>query len=760
VATDWLSDCQHAFANYEFAIMNLTVGSGFPSMDVMAALARWCFRRRRIVLAAWIVALIGFGALSAGVGAKYANNFSLPQTDSTRALNILKADFPSQAGDSDQIVVQARTGTLRDPAIAAQVNAMLAKVSHLPFVTRVTSPYSSSALISRDGTIGLATVNLNQQPQNVTKGTADTLIHTAQSFASGALNIQLGGAGVTQGQRSSQGQSELLGFLFALIILYFAFRRSLLSAILPLISAAMAIGVGTGIIGLLTHVTAVPLFGPILAVLVALGVGVDYALFIITRHRKELLAGRSPEDAAVTALNTSGRAVLTAGLIVCVALLGMFALQVSFLYGVALSAALVVLLTMLASLTLLPAMLGFIGFKVLRRKDRARLLQLGPEAQTASGFWDRWATLVQARSVVLSGAALAIIVVLALPFFSMRLGLSDAGNDPTSSTTRQAYDLLAKGFGPGFAGPFTLVGELRGPGDLQPFEQLLTIASHDPDVASVGAPRVSPNGQAVVASLYPKSSPSAASTTALLNRIRHTDIPQVEHGGSLIVHVGGFTAGGQDFSHILSSKLPQFVGIVVILAFLLLAAVFRSLLIPITASIMNLLSIGAALGVMTASFQYGWAKSVLNLPESGPIDVFVPVLLFAILFGLSMDYEVFLVSRMHEEWVHSGDNRRAVIKGQAETGRVITAAALIMIFVFASFVFGGQRVIKEVGIGFSAAIFLDAFVIRTVLVPSLMHLFGRANWWLPGWLDRILPTVHVEPEDLDPVPPQPAGVGS
>jgi RND superfamily putative drug exporter len=729
-------------------------------MDGMAALARWCFQRRRIVLTTWIVALIGFGALSAGVGTKYSNNYSLPKTDSTQALDILKADFPNQAGDSDQIVVQARTGTLDDPPTEARVGAMLTKVASLPFVTRVVSPYSSTALISRDRTIGLATVNLNKQPQNVTKGTADSLINTAQSFASTTLNVQLGGAGVTQGQRSSQGQSELLGFFFALIILYFAFRRSLLSAVLPLISAALAIGVGTGIIGLLTHVTSVPLFGPILAVLVALGVGVDYALFIITRHRRELLAGSTPEEAAVAALNTSGRAVFTAGLIVCVALLGMFALQVSFLYGVALSAALVVLLTMVASLTLLPAMLGFIGYKVLRRKDRSRLLEQGPDQETASGFWDRWARLVQARSVVLSGAALAIIVVLALPFFSMRLGLSDAGNDPTTSTTRQAYDLLAKGFGPGFNGPFTLVGELRQPADLHYFQQLLTTAGQDPDVASVGTPRTSPKGQAVVATLYPKSAPSAATTTSLLNRIRHTDIPQVEQRASLVVHVGGFTAGGQDFSHILSSKLPQFVGIVVILAFLLLTAVFRSLLIPVTASVMNLLSIGAALGVMTASFQYGWAKSLLNLPESGPIDVFVPVLLFAILFGLSMDYEVFLVSRMHEEWVHSGDNRRAVIKGQAETGRVITAAALIMIFVFVSFVFGGQRVIKEVGIGFSAAIFLDAFVIRTVLVPCLMHLFGRANWWLPGWLDRMLPTLHVEPEDVDTAPPQPAGVGS
>jgi len=628
----------------------------------MASLARWCFQHRRIVLASWLLALVGFGVVSGAVGTKYSNNFSLPNTDSTEATALLKASFPSQAGDSEQIVVQARTGTLTVPATQRRVEALLAKVTALPFVTHVTSPYSSTSLISPAGTIGLATVSVDQLPQNVTKAMANTLVTTAQSFATSQLNVQLGGQGVEQGQRSTQGKSEVLGFFFALVILYFAFGRSLLSAVLPLLSAALAIGVGVSIIGLLTHVTSVPLFGPILAVLVALGVGVDYALFIVTRHRRELLAGRDPEESAVVALNTSGRAVLTAGVIVCIALLGMFALQVSFLYGVALSAATVVLLTMLASLTLLPAMLGFIGLKILRPKDRA-----GRDGVTVtgSGFWDRWAAIVQARSAVLSGAALLLIIVIALPFFSLRLGLSDAGNDPKSSTTRQAYDLLAKGFGPGFNGPLTVVAGLGTPADQTHFEQVLVTVAADRDVASVGVPRVSPSGLVQVAVVYPKSGPSTAATTSLVQRVRHRDIPAAEAGSTLVVHVGGDTAVSLDFSHILSSKMPFFVGIVVLLSFLLLMVVFRSLVIPLTASLMNLLSIGAALGVMTAAFQYGWGKSILDLPEAGPIDVFVPVLLFAILFGLSTDYEVFLVSRMHEEWVHSGDNHRAVSRGQA-----------------------------------------------------------------------------------------------
>jgi putative drug exporter of the RND superfamily len=719
----------------------------------VATLARWCYHHRRIVLASWIVALLLVGGISQSLKANYSNNYNLPKTDSSEALAILKASYPTQAGDTEQIVLQAKTGTLEAPAVKKQVDAMLAKMATLPHVVKVTSPYEVPTQMSKGQAIGFATVNLNQQGQNVTKSTAKQLITTAQSFHTSVLNIQLGGAAIENGEASSgQGASEGLGIAFALVILFFAFRRSILCAVLPIISALMAIGIGTSIIGMLTHAISIPEFGPILAVLVSLGVGVDYALFIVTRHRNALLAGRSIEDSVVLALNTSGRAVFVAGTTVCIALLGMFVLQVSFLYGVALSAALVVVLTMAASLTLLPALLGFFGLKVLRRGERSHVAAGEYVADVPVGFWDRWSKFIGGRSSALALVALGLIVVLGLPFLGMRLGLSDAGNDPAKQTSRQAYDLLAKGFGPGFNGPFTLVADIHQPSDLAHFEKLLVDMKSDPGVASVGKAIPSPNGKAVVGSLYPTTAPQDAATVDLLNRLRHIDIPKAETGTTLAVHVGGVTAGGQDFSHILSKKLPDFVGVVVILAFLLLAATFRSLVIPLTASIMNLLSIGAALGVMTATFQWGWGKSPLNLAKDGPIDVFVPVLLFAVLFGLSMDYEVFLVSRMHEEWTKTHDNRRAVQLGQAETGRVITAAALIMIFVFGSFVFGGTRVIEEVGIGFASAVLLDAFVIRTVLVPSLMHLLGRSNWWLPGWLDRILPNLNVEGEEALPPP--------
>ena len=467
-----------------------------------------------------------------------------------------------------------------------------------------------------------------------------------------------------------------------------------------------------------------------------------------------LLAGRSPEEAVVRALNTSGRAVLVAGLTVCIALLGMFALALTFLYGVSLGAALVVFLTMLSSITLLPAMLGFYGYKALSRRDRRRLLG---EAQSAAGvgdrgaspFWTRWAE--HSRSPLggaqrhQSGSHRRH-----RPTRSSPCGWAwpIRAKIPSASTTRHAYDLLAQGFGPGFNGPLQLVGQVNGPADLPRFDTFVGEVSRTPGVADVLTTRTSPNGKAVVAVVYPRYSPQAPQTTTLVDHIR-SEVPAATAGSTLAIHVGGVTAQGIDFSKVLSDKLPLFVVVIVVLAFLLLAVVFRSLLVPLLASTMNILSIGAALGAIVAAFQFGWLKPLLGFAQAGPIEVYLPVMMFAVLFGLSMDYEVFLVSRMHEEWAISKDNYRAVTRGQAETGRVITAAGLIMILVFLSFSFvNNALVIKEFGIGFAAAIIIDAFVVRTVLVPSLMHVLGPRNWWLPRWLDRRLPTLHIEGEDL------------
>ena len=709
----------------------------------------------------WLIALIGFFAIGRLTGSAYQNSSSLPGTDSAKALQVLTANFPARAGDSDQIVVQARQGTLRAAAAEAAVTSMLAQVAKLPHVRSVTSPYSPGGQISRDGTIGLATVTLDAQADSIPASAVKTLVSTAQSAESSLLNVQLGGAAIeTITSASADYTSVLLGIVLALVVLFFAFRRSVLAALLPLISALVAIEVGTSIVNILTHALTVASWVPELAVLVALGVGVDYALFIVSRHRNGLLAGQTPEDAAVTALNTSGRAVLLAGLTVCAALLGLFALQLGYLYGVAVTVTLVVGLTMVASLTLLPAMLGFLGLKVLRRAERRTLAQYGRQVEQAGGFWLRWAEGLGRRPQIPAVLALAVIGVLAIPFLGMRAGLPDASTDPPSSTTHQAYRLLAKGFGPGFNGPLVLVGQVNSPADQARFAAFTAAARSQPGVVAVAPAQLSPDGKAETAEVFPATGPQESATTTLLDRLR-ASVPRAEAGSTLAIHIGGTTAANEDFSQVLSSKLAQFVAVVVGLAFLLLAVVFRSLLIPLVASIMNLLSFGVALGVMTAAFQFGWGKPALGFSQAGPITAWLPAIMFAILFGLSTDYEVFLVSRMHEEWTLTGDNKRAVIRGQAETGRVITAASLIMILVFGAFILGGQMSIMQGGLGFAAAIFADAYIIRTVLVPSVMHMLGRANWWLPAWLDRILPRLHAEPPGMPAAAslPRPAGAG-
>jgi RND superfamily putative drug exporter len=727
----------------------------------LAGFARWCFLHRKAVLAVWLIALIGFFAIGRLTGSAYSNNASLTGTDSAKAQQVLTTDFPAQAGDSDQIVVQARHGTLRSPAARAAVTSMLARVARLPDVRSVTSVYGPGGQISRDGTIGLATVNLSAQAQNIPDSAVNELISTAQSADSPRLNVQLGGAAIeniTTG--STDYTSVLLGIVLALVVLFFAFRRSVYGALLPVISAVVAIGAGTYVTNILTHAISIASWVPEVAFLVALGVGVDYALFVVSRHRNELLAGQTPEDAAVTALNTSGRAVLLAGLTVCAALLGLFALPDPTLPGVAVTVSLLVGLTMLASLTLLPAMLGFLGPKVLRRAERRTLVQHGRQVEQAGAFWLRWAEGLGRRPQIPAVAALAVIGVLAFPFLGMRTGSPDASTDPPSSTTYQAYHLLAKGFGPGFNGPLVLVGHVSSPADRARFAAFAAAARSQPGVAGIVRPQLSPNGKAEVAEVFPATGPQEAATTTLLDRLR-AGVPRALAGSTLAIHIGGTTAASEDYSQDLSAKLPLFVVIVAGLAFLLLAIVFRSLLIPLVASVMNLLSFGVALGVMTAAFQFGWGKPVLGFSQAGPITFWIPAIMFAILFGLSTDYEVFLISRMHEEWTLSGDNKRAVIRGQAETGRVITAASLIMILVFASFIIGGQMPIQQIGLGFAAAIFVDAYLIRTVLVPSVMHVLGRANWWLPAWLDRVLPRLHVEPAELTSagLPRQSTGVG-
>ncbi|CAO5162823.1 putative drug exporter of the RND superfamily [Frankia sp. AiPs1] len=720
----------------------------------MATLARWCFRHRRPVLLLWIIALVGLGVLSRVSGSAYRDSFSLPGTDSQKAIDLLQRDFPAASGDSATIVLHSRSGApLTDPALRGPVTEMLAKVARTPHVAEVTGPFEQKATgqISSDKRTAFVAVDFDEQGNDLPKDDIQTFVDTARGYDSASLQVETTGQVPAIVEQQEQSYSELIGIIAAAIVLFLAFG-SLLAVTLPLITAIMALGVSSSVIVLASHGLTIAEFSPILSTLIGLGVGIDYALFIVNRHRIGLRAGRSPEEAAVIAVNTSGRAVLFAGITVCIALLGMFALGVSFLYGVAIAAAVSVAMTMAAAVTLLPALLGFYGMRVLSRRDRRRLAEQGPMHESTTGVWWRWASFVQSRPRVLAVVSAAVILLIAVPFLSMRLGSSDQGNNPTSKTTKRGYDLLAEGFGPGFNGPFSIVAEIHGPQDTATLDAVVRAARATPGVSSVTEPRRSPNGEAAIATLYPTTSPQAKETSTLLKHLRDDVIPQADRTNTGI-YLGGITAVFEDFADVLSGKLPLFIGVVVVLAFLLLIVVFRSLLVPLTASVMNLLSVGAALGVVVAVFQWGWGASAFAT-TGGPIEAFVPVMLFAILFGLSMDYEVFLVSRMYEEWTRRRDNRLAVSLGQAETGRVISAAGAIMTFVFASFILGDERVIKMFGLALAGAILIDAFIIRTVLVPALMHVFGRANWWLPSWLDRILPRISVEagdePDDLSP----------
>jgi RND superfamily putative drug exporter len=584
------------------------------------------------------------------------------------------------------------------------------------------------------------------------------VISVAQAAHSPQLEVQLGGQAVEQVEKVSIGTATSVGLLAAIIVLLITFG-SFVAMGLPILAALLGVGTGIALGGLASHVIATPDFATQLAAMIGLGVGIDYALFLVTRFRQNYRAGMSVELSISEAMDTAGRAVLFAGITVIIALLGQFALGVSFLYGLAFDSALTVLMTMLAALTVLPAVLSRVGDRVGRPGRRAR--RSGESAATlaareAHGPWARWAGLVQRHPWAGATAGLAIMLTLAAPALALRLGNSDAGNNPTSTTTRQAYDLLAKGFGPGFNGPLQVVVSLPRTGDVAASAEVAAALRAQPDVASVSPPRLSPDGQTAVLLAYPRSAPQALATTQLVERLRAHTLPPVAHSSGAKLLVGGQQATTIDFTRVLSNKLPLFVGIVVALSALLLLVVFRSVVIPLQAALMNLLSIAASLGVVVAIFQWGWLGSLFNV-KGGPIEAFIPVMLFAIVFGLSMDYEVFLVSRIHEEWTRRRDAGQAVTAGLASTGRVITAAATIMICVFVSFALGEQRVLKLFGLSLASAVFLDAFVVRILLLPSVLGLLGRRTWALPEWLERRLPHLAIEPPEQAPAVDEPEG---
>jgi RND superfamily putative drug exporter len=763
----------------------------------MLTLARWSTTHRKYVLLGWIVLLFGVNVIAQSAGTSYSNNFTLPNSDAQRAANLLEKSFPAQAGDRDTIVYKVSSGTVLDPAVHARMSAMFAEVAKLPHVAAVISPYAGAGAgksISADRKIAFATVVFNEKANLLPKSAAERVVEVARAAGKPGLQVELGGQAIEATEQAGFGISTAVGLLAAIVILLLTFG-SVVAMGLPIVTALFGLGTGLGVIALFTHVVDTPNFSSELAAMIGLGVGIDYALFILTRFREAYATPGStfenPRESVVQALDTAGRAVLFAGCTVVIALLGMMLLGVDFLYGVAISASIGVLLVMLASLTLLPALLTTFGARVARPSRRAR--RRAAKAQVAmsaevpaqstagiatsqslpvtaattandstdiveGGMWLRWSEFVQRKPWSIAIVSALVMLAIAAPAMALRLGSSDASNDPANQTTHRAYELLAQGFGQGFNGPLLVVAKIPNPskeaaeqgvllaatphGGKTPVEELRGAIAATPGVVSVAPAKINPAGNVATITVYPHSSPQAYATTQLVERLRETVVPPLVKRTGMAVYVGGVTAGAVDFATTLGHKLPLFIGVVVLLSALLLMVVFRSLVIPLQAAVMNLLSIGASLGVIVAIFQWGWFGGLFGV-QQGPIESFIPVMLFAIVFGLSMDYEVFLVSRMHERWVRTGDDQRAVQEGLALTGRVVTAAAAIMVCVFLSFMLGEDRIIKEFGLSLASAVFLDALVIRCLLLPAVLTIIGARTWRIPSWL-AWLPRINIE----------------
>ncbi|MEU5577356.1 MMPL family transporter [Streptomyces huasconensis] len=716
----------------------------------MAALARWCVRHRLLAVLLWLLALGGATTAAAVAGSAYSNDYEVPGTESGRATQLLDRGFHGLGGDSDTVVwhTAGPGGSVRAADVERTMTGALDKIADLHAVASVTSPYDSqgASQVSRDGRTAYATVTFREQADDIDRADAQRVVDTAKAAESDGLEVELGGTAIGLTESKSAQVAEIVGIAVAAVVLFLAFG-SLAASALPIATALVSVGTAYAGIVLLGQVMTVADFAPMLGTLIGLGVGIDYALFIVTRHRKGLKRGLPVAEAAERAVATTGRAVVFAGATVCIALLGMLILRLSFLNGVAIAASLTVVLTVAASVTLLPALLSWIGPRALSRRERRRLAEHGPAPELPTGLAARWAAFVERHPKLLGAAAVLVMAVLALPTFALHLGTSDQGNNPASATTRQAYDLLADGFGPGVNGPLTLVSEVYGAGERNALNDLGTTLRSTEGVASVSPATYAESGRTAFLTVVPDSAPQSKETSDLVDRLRDDVLPAAEADSSLDVAVGGVTASYDDFAEIIIAKLPLFVGVVIGLGCVLLLLAFRSVGIPLKAAVMNVAAVASAFGVVVAIFQWGWGSELLGLGAAGPIEPFLPVIMVSVLFGLSMDYQVFLVSRMYEEWLETGDNRRAVRVGLAETSRVINSAAVIMISVFLAFVLSGDRVIAMFGIALAAAVALDAFVLRTLLVPALMHMLGGANWWLPRRLDRLLPRISIEPPE-------------
>jgi putative drug exporter of the RND superfamily len=717
----------------------------------MRKLAAWCHDRRRTVIGLWVAAFVLGAALWGTAAGEFVNNFQLPGTESQRTYDLLSERFPEQSGDTANVVFAVDEGGVLDAANRPQIERVRAEIEKSPEVLAVGDPFARGAPVSEDGKITFAQIQFRKAAGEVDPPAIKTMAENTLALdGKDGVQVALGGDVIHWSTAEQGGAGEIFGILVAAIVLFLTL--GVVAMGLPLLNALFAMIVSLSLMAVVgTRLIDVVDWSPQLAAMIGIGVGIDYALLILNRFRLERGSGRDVRDATLVAIDTSGRAVLFAGVVVVIAMLGMLLLGISFLYGPAIGAALSVLFTMGASLTLMPALMGS---RIGRRIKPAGNGNGGDTnlADRESGFAARWSGFVARRPLPVAVLALAVLIALALPATHMRLATSDASTYKKDDTTRIAYDLLKQGFGPGFNAPLLLAVELPEAGDQAALQQIGDALGAQDGIAQVLPPQLNERGDTATMIAYPETTPQDERTDEVVRQARNETLPPIAEATGARVSIGGTTATNLDFAQTIRDKLPLFIGVVVGLSLLLLAVVFRSLLIPVKAGIFNLLSIAGAFGVVTLIFQDGNLAGLFG-DATGPIESFLPIMVFAVVFGLSMDYEVFLVSRMHEEWVHTGDAKYAVQHGLAMTGRVVTAAAIIMIAVFGAFAIGNERALAMMGVGFASAIFIDAFIIRLLLLPAVMHLAGPAMWWMPAWLERRLPHLHIERPDSDDEPP-------
>jgi uncharacterized membrane protein YdfJ with MMPL/SSD domain len=706
------------------------------SPDLLGRIGRTCYQRRWLTLFAWIVAVAVLIVLWMGFGAPADNTF----TGSDPGQTVLDQHFPRQSGDQLTLAIRSTAG-IASPAVRNRVTDALAPFARAPHVTSVGDPYLVPGQISADGHIAFATVQFDLVSAKISTSEVNGLINDARTASGNDVQFYLGGDLVDQAETAYGGSAELVGILAAAIVLLIAFG-SFLAMGLPVATAVLGIGAGLSLIALLGHLVPAPSFAPIIASMIGLGVGIDYALFIVTRFREGLRAGLPAEAAVVTAMRTAGRSVLIAGTTVVIGMLGLLVLREPLMNGVAVAACATVAMTMLASLTLLPALLGFTGTRLAKpsrikpprwlRSTRPR--PADPARRPAA---ERWAAMIQRRPVIAAALSAAAILALAAPALGLQLNLPDESTQARGSMGYASYAAMAQGFGPGFDAPLIIAAELPAHG--AGTARLAAAVRATPGVAHVTPVLISPDGKAAMMIAYPVTAEQNTATNTLVNHISDTVLPQATAGTGIHAYITGPNAGNVTFANLIGARLPWLIGIVVALSMLLLLIMFRSLTIAIKAAVMNLLSISAAYGVLVAVVQDGWGHKLFGFPETMPVTTWVPMFLFVILFGLSMDYEVFLISRIREDYDVTGDNSASVARGLARTARVITAAAAIMVVVFLSFVLGSDVAVKQIGLGLAVAVLIDASIVRMVLVPAVMELLGNANWWLPAPLARILP---------------------